>query len=192
MSRSIRLRHAVAPLIALPARSGFRLDFSVSAPYDPEIVARWAFEIAPRLGATRLPVWTSDTVGIDGQSISLNYAPADASAADENVALSDVEDLVSCEWALTAYDDADVLLWRIQGDVDFAPARGIPDGVSASPAALTITIDPGEAISLAVAMGADGQDGREPELRSNAGRLEWRYVGGTTWTDLGAIGGEVP
>ena len=33
-------------------------------------------------------------------------------------------------------------------------------------------------------IGADGDDGREVELRENAGWVEWRYVGDATWTQL--------
>jgi hypothetical protein len=44
-----------------------------------------------------------------------------------------------------------------------------------------------EEVLVSVALN-QGSDGREVELRTNLGRLEWRYVGGSTWTDLGAVG----
>jgi hypothetical protein len=34
------------------------------------------------------------------------------------------------------------------------------------------------------AAGTDGNDGREVELRENAGWVEWRYVGDVSWTQL--------
>jgi hypothetical protein len=43
-----------------------------------------------------------------------------------------------------------------------------------------------EELTLTITGG--GEDGREVELRSNEGRLEWRYVGDPTWIDLGLIG----
>lgn len=151
MSRPVRLRHAIAPWIAMPDGGGFHLALSASEGYDLSAVDHWLFELAPRAGAAPRDVFDSDTVAISGQVLTLEYALDDAGVTDDELTLGIVAASAACEWGITAYDDADALLWRVQGDIDFESARGNPDsGARSIPSPIEIDLGEGATLALTI------------------------------------------
>jgi hypothetical protein len=156
MARPVRLRHAIAPWIAMPEGGGFHLALQASVGYDLTAVDHWLFELAPRTGAEPRSVFDSATVAITGQVLDLHYDLADAGTTDTDLTISDVADFRNCEWGITAYDADDLLLWRVQGDLDFESGRGNPD-TGARSIGSPIEIDLGEGATLALTILGESQ-----------------------------------
>jgi hypothetical protein len=64
----------------------------------------------------------------------------------------------------------------------------ITTGAAGSSASAAIAgTAPNQTLSLTIPRGDKGQDGADVEFQSSATHLQWRYVGGTTWTNLVAL-----
>lgn len=146
------------PDLIVPGGGGFQLTLAVAAGYDPGDVASWAVAIYPRHGSTRTP-WTSTTVDIDGQVITLDYAADDADAEDAELTLADVIGVGDCTLSLTALDAEGAILWRVQGNVTFAEESvGAIEGLN-TPTNQTVEIDLGGNASLTVEIVAVSDNG---------------------------------
>ena len=135
----------------MPEGGGFHLSLQASVGYDLDAIDHWLFELAPRTGAEPRSVFDSATVDIDGQVLTLHYDLADTGATDEDLTISDVADSRLCDWGITAYDAEDLLLWRVQGDIDFEDGRGNPDsGARAVGSPIEIDLGEGATLSLTI------------------------------------------
>lgn len=67
--------------------------------------------------------------------------------------------------------------WRYQGTVGWTDLIALT----------AITGAPGQDGADSTVPGPDGDDGREVELQSSGGYIQWRYVGDTSWTNLVAL-----
>ena len=167
MTAPIRLRHAAAPLLAMPRGEGFRLSIAIAEGYDPGLVASWRLRMVNRYETPKL-VWiglaSSDIV--TGQVIALDFAD-DAENDDLDASaetLADVTALGTVAWSLDALDGDDRPMWRIQGPVDFVGADSlISDGLTLGEP-IPLDLGEGETITLTLLGNAAAGDAVEFDL----------------------------
>jgi hypothetical protein len=64
----------------------------------------------------------------------------------------------------------------------------VTTGAAGSSASATVTgTAPNQTLNLTIPRGDEGTDGADVEFQASGTHIQWRYVGGSTWTDLVAL-----
>jgi hypothetical protein len=189
----IQSGYVQAPLLRFHRDNPLRLTVTVDDSF-PLTTMDVRFALQPK-GMPIRKQWIAgeagDSLTVAGQVITLLAEPDSASDTDANFDLSDIQALGSASWELSIRGDISNVPKGIVivGDMEWiaigAEGESGPNAAISNPDITLDIVD--EELTLTITGG--GVDGREVELRINAGRLEWRYVGEATWIDLGAVVG---
>ena len=176
MAETIDFRLGRVPDIRLPIGANFSAAFAFTG---IDLTGYTATLAAKASGKDQLSAWSKSGITVGATSIAFDISPA--TLDDNSVPFAVATSGYLTGYSLTVYDSGSVVM-RIQGDVEWIPETG--DFATTTAASSDFSV----AVSAALTPAITVTGGREVELRTNLGRLEWRYVGGSTWTDLGAVG----